>query len=374
MSLREHKTAALFGKWGSGKRTLAKQVAIKLAREDGLNIKIFRDWLFLPKGLESSRTTVLILDNPIKAQHTGSHNANIFDCLLKIRAEKNNCFQIVVFQCHESDRTEKIFNDAKRDIRDLCPKRFLISFSKEIAEKKEKKISPDVLEKLSQNDQSLSMDSTLILTLFLRFPFYKRKSFLDDPVTFILKELEHIIKSQDMDKRLQILTLIEMTFHNEEMTKTEVEAMMDHNMKDGTDIEELTRECIKQLLQNYVEETRDGKSYRLINDVITRCVLYTALKFTKNLDSLFKNCDPLLLLDCVRSKTRSERMRYKGEFIFDNKTFDIGLPTETFPSLAESLVQRNEIWTSLGNVRIMEDKDFKYEWQRANGRHNKPKE
>lgn len=374
MSLREHKTVALFGKWGSGKRTLAKQVAIKLAREDGLKIEIIRDWLILPKGLESSRTTVLILDNPIKAQHTGSHNANIFDCLLKIRAEKNNCFQIVVFQCLESDRTEKIFNDAKRDIRDLCPKRFFISFSKEIAKKEEKKISLNVLEKLSQNDQSLSMDSTLILTLFLRFPSDKRNIFLDGPVTFILKELEHIIKSQDVDKRLQILTLIEMAFHNGEMTKTKFEAIMAYNIKNGTDKEELTRECIKQLLQIYVEETRDGKSYRLIHDVITRCVLYTALKFINNRDPLYKKCNPLLLLDCVRSKTRSEQIRSKGEFIFDNKTFDIGLPTETFPLLAESLVQRNEIWNSLGNVRIMEDKAFEHEWHMTNGRHNKPKE
>ena len=370
MSLREYKTVAFFGKWGSGKRTLAKEVAIKLAKEDGLKIEIIKDWLFLPKGLESSRTTVLILDNPIKAEHTGSHNANIFDCLLKIRAEKNNCFQIVVFQCHEYDRTEKLFIDAKRNIKHLCPKGFLISFSKEIAGKKENQISPHDLKKLSQ---SSSMDHTLILTLFLRNPD-KRKTFLADPVPFILKELENIIKSQDMDKCLQIQTLIEMTFHNGEMSKTDVEVMMDHNIKDGTDKEELTRKCIKQLLQSYVEETRDGKSYRLIHDVITRCVLYTALKFTKNLDSLFKKCDPLLLLDCVRSKTFGERMMYKGEFIFDYKTFDIGLPTETFPSLAESLVQRDEIWTSLGNVRIMEDKDFKQEWQRANGRHNKPKE
>lgn len=370
MSLREHKTVALFGKWGSGKRTLAKQVAIKLAKEDGLKIEIIKDWLFLPKGLESSCTTVLILDNPIKAEHTGSHNANIFDCLLKIRAKKNNCFQIVVIQCHDIDRIEKLFIDANRNINHLCPKGFLISFSKEIAGKKENQISPNDLKKLSQ---SSSMDHTLILTLFLRNPD-KCKTFLADPVPFILKELENIIKSQDMDKCLQIQTLIEMTFHNGEMTKTDVEVMMDHNIKDGTDKEELTRKCIKQLLQSYVEETRDGKSYRLIHDVITRCVLYTALKFTKNLDSLFKKCDPLLLLDCVRSKTFFEQLMSTREFIFDDKTFDIGLPMETFPSLAESLLQRNEIWTSLGNVRIMEDEDFKQEWQRANGRHNKPKE
>ena len=125
------------------------------------------------------------------------------------------------------------------------------------------------------------------MTIFFRFPFDKRKTFLDDPVTFILKELEKIIKSQDMDKR--ILTLIYMTFYNGEMTKTEVEAIMDHNIKDGTDKKELTRECIKQLLQ-------------------------------------------------------------------------------------ESLAQRNEIWTSLGNVRIMEDKYFQQEWQRTNGRHKKPNE
>ena len=93
MSLREHKTVALFGKWGSGKRTLAKQVAIILAREKGLKIEIIRNLLFLPKGLESLRTTVLILDNPNKAQYTDSHNANIFDCLLKIRAEKTTVFK-----------------------------------------------------------------------------------------------------------------------------------------------------------------------------------------------------------------------------------------------------------------------------------------
>lgn len=163
-----------------------------------------------------------------------------------------------------------------------------------------------------------------------------------------------------------------------EITKAEVKAILDlalsGNINEGTDKGDLTDGCIQQFLQSYTEKTWDGKSYRLIHDAITRCVIYTALKCDSHHNLVYRECDSLLLLYFVRPKNAQRSLTSPKEFIFNRKTFDIGLPVETFPTLAKSFVERNEMMTMLCNVRLMEDKRFKSEWLRANEGHNKPKE
>ena len=58
-------------------------------------------------------------------------------------------------------------------------------------------------------------------------------------------------------------------------------------------------------------------------------------------------------------------MRHPREFVMDNQTLQIGIPTESFPSLAESCVLRNETMPMLKNVRLSKDKNFQIRWREA---------
>ena len=205
------------------------------------------------------------------------------------------------------------------------------------------------------------MGQTLALTLFLKNPFYRHKDFLKDPITFVLEKLKEMATSETRNESLQFTTLIHLILGNTEITKSKVEAIVDKNVSDNSDKETLTPECI---LQRYVEEAFDGKSY--IPDVITRCILYTALKYNIHRNLVYKECDPLFLLSCFRLKTLSERIKFPGEFIFDNQTLDIGMPTESFPLLAEIFGQRNDMMTILLNARLCENPEFQNEWLKVN--------
>ena len=354
LSVRDLKTIALFGKWGSGKRTLAKQIALILAKEEKLMIKIFRDWLLLPEDLESTRSTVLIMDNPIKIQYTDRHNAEIFDCLLKLRAKKNNCFLLALFHCYETDKTVELFVDAKRKIVDLFPKIFLISFSNEkLAEiAKKENISQVVIEEIAKdNIENIDMGPLSNTRSKSNRPIFFEC--LDDPLTIVLCELQKMVSSQNMNERVKFSLLLHMMLHNGEIPKTEVDHALSGEMKENTNKEDLTRECIQQLLHSYIEETADGNAFKTIHDIITRCTLLIALKNYGG--SIFQKCDVSLLLDCIRTKTLNERITCCGLLVID-KTLNIGIPTELFPSLAESCVQRNEMMPILNNVKLFEDR------------------
>lgn len=297
-------------------------------------------FLLISDILASMCSTVLVLDNPIKAQYTDRHNADIYDCLLKVRAnaKKNKCYQIVVSHCNDIERTKKLFEGSGREISKLFPEILSISSPiktlTKIAKMKGKIISPEVIRKIALENKTSSMGSTLTILLFLR---NENKDFLDNPITFVLKKLEVMAKSKNMKNREQLKLLIGMIFHNQEKNNSEDQAIKGQDvsitLKKGEGEEDLTYE----FLQSYVEETQDGKSYRLIHDIITRCVLYTALKYDINRDLVYRNCDPLLFLDCTRYQTR-----IPGEFSFDDKTLEIEIPTESFNSFAKSLVERNE--------------------------------
>ena len=364
LSLRDHKTIALFGKLGSGKRTLAKQIALILAKEEKLMIKIFRDWLLLPEDLESTRSTVLIMDNPIKIQYTDRHNAEIFDCLLKLRAKKNNCFLLALFHCHGTDKTIELFVDAKRKIVDLFPKIFLISFSNEklaeIAKKKEN-ISQVVIEEIAKgNIENIDMGPHLNTRSKSNRPIFFEC--LGDPLTFVLCELQKMVSSQNMNERVQFSLLLHMMLHNGEIPKTEVDHALSGEMKENTNKEDLTRECIQQLLHSYIEETADRNAFKTIHDIITRCTLFIALKHYGR--SIFQKCDVSLLLDCIRTKTLNERITCHNLPVID-KNLNIGIPTALLPSLAESCVQRNEMMPMLNNVKLFEDRAFQLRWHEA---------
>ena len=365
--LRDHHTLVLLRKWGSGKRTLAKQISTKLAKEEGLMIRFFRHLISIPDDLASTFSTILIMEDPFRPQYTDEHSAEIFQCLLKLRAnaKQNRNFLLILFHCDDMTVTEKVcLHPIGKKINQLFPKTLVrrISYSKEIltkiAQTKEENISTEFIRQIAENDTSSGMGHTLTLALFLKTPFYRHKDFLKDPITFVLEKLKDMATSETMNERVQFTTLVHLILDNKEITKSKVEAIVNQNVSDNSDKENLIPECI---LQRYVEEALDGKSYRLMHDVITRCILYTALKYNIRRHLIYKECDPLLLLSSFRHKTINERVKHPWEFIFDNQTLDIGIPTESFPSMAKIFGQRNDMMTMLRNARLCEDREFQKE-------------
>lgn len=64
-------TLALFGKLGSGKRTIAAQIAIRLAKKDPkLKIKIVRDGDVTSENVGSMHSTIIIIQYPVKTWFT----------------------------------------------------------------------------------------------------------------------------------------------------------------------------------------------------------------------------------------------------------------------------------------------------------------
>ena len=55
-------------------------------------------------------------------------------------------------------------------------------------------------------------------------------------------------------------------------------------------------------------------------------------------------------------------MIYPSEFIFDNRILDIGIPTESFPSMTKTFGHRNDIMNMLRNARLCEDREFQNKW------------
>lgn len=78
-------TIAMFGKLGSGKRTLTAQVAIILAKKNTkLKIKIVREGGLQSEDLGSRQSTILVIHDPVKTWFRSKHTAEVMSCLLKI--------------------------------------------------------------------------------------------------------------------------------------------------------------------------------------------------------------------------------------------------------------------------------------------------
>lgn len=57
----------MFGKLGSGKRTLAAQIAIRIAKKNpALKLKIVTERETISEDLESMHSTILIIQDPVK--------------------------------------------------------------------------------------------------------------------------------------------------------------------------------------------------------------------------------------------------------------------------------------------------------------------
>ena len=70
----------------------------------------------------------------------------------------------------------------------------------------------------------------------------------------------------------------------------------------------------------------------------------------------------------VSGVKHENKERHPREFVMDNQTLQIGKPTESFTSLAESCELRNETMPMLKNDRLSEDQNFQIRWLEAKER------
>lgn len=116
----------MFGKLGSGKRTLAAQVVIRIAKKNpALKIKIVTERDTLTEDLESRHLTILVIHDPVKSWYTDRYKEEIISILLKIctraKNKDNDIYIIVVFHCNDWNSLQ--FGNKKSTMETIFPKR-----------------------------------------------------------------------------------------------------------------------------------------------------------------------------------------------------------------------------------------------------------
>lgn len=369
-------TEALFGKLGSGKRTLAAQVAIRLAKKDTkLKIKIVKGGDLLSEGLESRNSSILIIHDPLKTWFTIEHTDKIINCLLNIctNAPKNNCYILAIFHCNDPDSFERRIGEKnKAAIVKMFSNRTGIKNNKKKITELAKSNKPVTIQTVNA-----SIGETLIVTLYQRNLAFKDKNFLSNPTKFIFEKLKKLEKSQNISDQLAFKVMIIFITHDREIAKREMHEISHHalfnDLKEKIVIEKYIDECIKQYLHLFVEETSGGQFYRIMHDVITRCTFIAAVENHRTL--LLTKCNPILIFDCIGVKSADHKIKYSKCFL-DSSYMNIGIPSERYQEIARLLFQRNEMEGVLRNSRLFDDKKFQDEWKKAklyftNERHEK---
>lgn len=114
-------TLAMYGKLGSGKfkRTLAAQVALRLAKKDSkLKIKIVIGSDDISNDLKSMRSTIFVMHDPVKTWFTFKHTQEIVSCLSKmcLNAKKNNNYLIGIFHFDDWKSFSRQMGETKKVI------------------------------------------------------------------------------------------------------------------------------------------------------------------------------------------------------------------------------------------------------------------
>lgn len=105
-------------------------------------------------------------------------------------------------------------------------------------------------------------------------------------------------------------------------------------------------ECVEQLRDLLIEETVDGRSYRVLHDVITKCTFLAAME--NHMTLLLTKCNPILIFDCFQVKSVLLKFYY-GKLAYDVSDINIGIPTDLYPEIAKLGFQQTEIRNVLQN-------------------------
>lgn len=361
----------MIGKLGSGKRTLAAQVAIQIAKKDPtFKIKIVTERDTIPGNLESMHSLILVLHDPVKTWYTGTYIEEIIIILLrlyKVAQNNNNFYIIAVFHCDDWNSLQ--FGKKKETVETMFPQREHICGNKmsikltEMAIDNQKDVSNVQFQKGKK-----STGESFEMTLFLK-NLLSQQDVLNNPVKLILKALGTLEKSNENLKRLAFKVMVIAMLHGGEIKKEELLAddIPNHevfaDLKEEMDVKGSIIGCTEHLLKIFLEKTEDGQSYRILHDIITRCTFIVAFKNHRTL--LFSECDPQVVFECLRLKSLGERVLASGEVFYDYSNLQIRIPTNFFEEMARLFLRRKEMRSVLHHSRIYEEKKFQNEWNKA---------
>lgn len=269
----------MFAKLGSGKRTLAAQIAIRIAKKDTkLKIKIVKEGDLLSVDLESMQSTILVIHNPVKTWFTSKHTKEIMSCE---NANKNKNYIISIFHCNDLKSFKRFFRNSETSMEKLCPKRIHICTKKQKLTEMAKNPKMDIANETFQIGGA-SIGDPLIMILYLKNLAFQNQNYFSNPTMFIFEKLKTMEESPEINDQLTFKVMIFFVLHDGEIAKSEVDDISQHslfaNLNDKMNIEGSINECVEQLLDIFIEETTDGRCYRVLHDVITRCTFLAAVE------------------------------------------------------------------------------------------------
>lgn len=364
--LKRTNTLAMFGKFGSGKRTLAAQIAIRLAKKDSkLKIKIVRDRDAISEDFGSMHSTIIIIHNPVKTWFTSKHTDEIVNCLSRIcsDAKKNTCYIIAIFHFDNWESFLRQIRENSTKMERMFPtKKHVCDSNQKLTEMVKNKDISNQTAKISEK----SVGSRLIISLYLRNSAFENELF-NNPTEFIFKKLKNLEKSTKNHK-LAFKVLVFFVLHGGEIYKTDLDDILQHalcaDLKKKNDMGSIEG-CIKQSLGLFIEEMVDSRSYRIVHDVITRFTFLAALE--NHMTLLLKETDPILIFDCLGVKS--------GQLVFGfiDKTVEI-VPPKKYQELASLFFERTEMRNALRNNILFENDNFQDMWEHnTNARHEQNK-
>lgn len=184
-----------------------------------------------------------------------------------------------------------------------------------------------------------------------------------DSINFIIRALKTLERSNKIHEQLAFKVMVIVMLRGGKIKKRELlgDNILHHEL--FIDVQGSIIGCIEQLLEIFLEETEDGRSYRIIHDVVTRCTFIAA--FQNNRKLLFTECFPILVIECLRLKSLREKFQFPGNPIYDNSNLKIGISSELLEEMARLFFQQKEMRSILQKSRLYDDRIFQDEWNKA---------
>lgn len=336
-----------------------------------MKLKIVTKRDTITEQLEPRLSTVLIIHDPLKTWYTDRYKEYIIKILSRICAsaknKDNNFYVIAIFHCNDWNSLH--FGKKKKTMETIFPNRQAICGNK---------ISVKLIEKANNNQENFSnvlltkekksLGESLKMTLFLNNRAFQH-NVLNNPILFIAKALKTLERSNKYYEQLAFKLMIIVMLHGGKIAKRELlaDGISNHevfaDLKEKMDVEGSITGCIEQLLDIFLEKTEDGHSYRILHDVITRCTFIAA--FENHWTLLLKECDEMLLFECLRLKSLYEICTFSADIIYNYSNFKISISSKILEQIPRIFFQRTEMRSVLRNSRIYEEKKFQDEWNKA---------
>lgn len=209
-----------------------------------------------------------------------------------------------------------------------------------------------------------SIGRPLKLALIVNYQAFRDDGYFIDPILFTMQQLKTLEKSDNMRKRVMFKALVSTMLNGGEIKKTHLEEALDRallvDFMEREDRQETIQGCIQQLINVYIKETTDKTSYKIMYEVITKCIFLAAVE--NNSELLFTECHHFPLFECIRHKLTLEKIMFPSQIVVDEERLQIGIPTYLYPMIAKIIVERNVPMDMLGILQFFENKEFQAEW------------